>query len=403
MSEGLKNLEILRGDKILVFGGVYSNLQALEALQKVAENEGISPDNIICTGDIVGYCAQPSECLDMIEKWGIHAIQGNVEENLLSGNDDCGCNFTEGGRCDMFSRQWFPYAASRMTEQNLTYLKTLPQFIDFQYVGKRFRVLHGSLNNISEFIFKSTDWAVKADNFNKTQADVILAGHCGLPFVDEKDGKIWLNAGVIGMPANDGGTGVWYLILDNTEGGGSYAFHRLDYDFKTAHALMLEHKLPRSYAQTLLNGIWDNTEIMPLTEAEQQGKTIHFNSKISIKTDKVKKMSKEKQYFEPERDLKQFGKIGEWQPDLAKKFFDYYNSSMEEGALSAREKSLIALAVAHALQCPYCIDAYTSESIKQGADEEQMMEAVHVTAAMKAGITLVYSTQMMKHAKEKLM
>lgn len=114
-------------------------------------------------------------------------------------------------------------------------------------------------------------------------------------------------------------------------------------------------------------------------------------------------MSKNKEYFEPAKDLAQFGNIGEWQPDLAKKFFDYYNSSMAEGALSAREKSLIALAVAHALQCPYCIDAYTSESIKQGADEEQMMEAVHVTAAMKAGITLVYSTQMMKHGKEKLM
>ncbi len=108
----------------------------------------------------------------------------------------------------------------------------------------------------------------------------------------------------------------------------------------------------------------------------------------------------EKQYFEPEKDLAQFGKIGEWQPELAKKFFDYYNSSMAEGALTSREKSLIALAVATALQCPYCIDAYTSESLKQGADEEQMMEAVHVAASMKAGITMVYSTQMMKHAKK---
>ena len=114
-------------------------------------------------------------------------------------------------------------------------------------------------------------------------------------------------------------------------------------------------------------------------------------------------MSKTKQYFEPEKDLKQFGKIGEWQPDLAKKFFDYYGASMADGALSAREKSLIALAVAHTLQCPYCIDAYTDETLKQGCDEEQMMEAVHVAAAMKAGITMVYSTQMMKHAKEKLM
>jgi alkylhydroperoxidase/carboxymuconolactone decarboxylase family protein len=115
-------------------------------------------------------------------------------------------------------------------------------------------------------------------------------------------------------------------------------------------------------------------------------------------------MSKEKQYFEPERDLKQFGKIGDWQPEMAKKFFDYYgNVTGTEGALTIREKALIALAVSHAQQCPYCIDAYTAECLKQGADEEQMMEAVHIAAAMKAGITLVYSTQMMKHAKDKLM
>jgi alkylhydroperoxidase/carboxymuconolactone decarboxylase family protein len=109
-----------------------------------------------------------------------------------------------------------------------------------------------------------------------------------------------------------------------------------------------------------------------------------------------------KQYFEAD-DLKQFGKIGEWQPELGAKFFDYYGASMAEGALTVREKALIALAVSHALQCPYCIDAYTSTCLKTGADEEQMMEAVHVAAAMKAGITLVYSTQMMKHAKAQTM
>jgi len=110
-------------------------------------------------------------------------------------------------------------------------------------------------------------------------------------------------------------------------------------------------------------------------------------------------MSKEKVYFEP-ADLANFGKITEWQEPLGKKFFSYYNETMKEGALSEREKALIALAVSHALQCPYCIDAYTTTCMEAGADEEQMMEAVHVAAAMKAGITLVYSTQMMKHAKK---
>ena len=283
MREVIKNIEILRGRKVLVFGGVYSNLQALKSLQQVGENQGIAPENIICTGDIVGYCAQPSECLDIIEKWGIHAIQGNVEENLLSGNDDCGCNFTEGGRCDMFSRQWFPFAVSKMTEKNLNYLKTLPQFIDFQYANQQFRVLHGSVNNISEFVFKSTDWAIKSDNFEKSQADVILAGHCGLPFVDINDGKTWLNAGVIGMPANDGETSVWYLILNDENSELTYEFHRLNYDFKTTHDLMLQHKLPQSYAKTLLNGIWDNCEILPEIESHQQGQKIEKIASLSSK------------------------------------------------------------------------------------------------------------------------
>ena len=106
-----------------------------------------------------------------------------------------------------------------------------------------------------------------------------------------------------------------------------------------------------------------------------------------------------KTYFDP-ADLADFGKITEFQESMGKKFFDYYNEVMKEGALTEREKALIALAIAHAYQCPYCIDAYSTSCLKSGADEEQMMEAVHVAAAMKAGITLVGSTQMMKHVKK---
>lgn len=108
-------------------------------------------------------------------------------------------------------------------------------------------------------------------------------------------------------------------------------------------------------------------------------------------------MSK-KQYFDPE-GLKRFGNIGEWQKPMADKFFSYYGEVFQEGALTEREKSLIALGVAHALQCPYCIDAYTSTCLQKGADEEQMMEAVHVAAAIRAGTSLVYSTMMMDQAK----
>jgi alkylhydroperoxidase/carboxymuconolactone decarboxylase family protein len=97
-------------------------------------------------------------------------------------------------------------------------------------------------------------------------------------------------------------------------------------------------------------------------------------------------------------DLKKFAGIGRHAKPLADDFFKYYNAvTGADGALTRREKALIALAVAHAEKCPYCIDAYTTACLEAGANPEQMMEAVHVAAAMKAGITLVHGVQMQNH------
>ncbi|MEN0065147.1 MAG: arsenosugar biosynthesis-associated peroxidase-like protein [Myxococcota bacterium] len=104
-------------------------------------------------------------------------------------------------------------------------------------------------------------------------------------------------------------------------------------------------------------------------------------------------------YYKPEH-LPQFGNIAEGNPELAKKFFDWYGSVFEEGALTGREKALIALAVSHAVQCPYCIDAYTAESLKKGSDLEEMTEAIHVAAAIRGGASLVHGVQMLEHAKK---
>ena len=98
-------------------------------------------------------------------------------------------------------------------------------------------------------------------------------------------------------------------------------------------------------------------------------------------------------------DLPRFHEIGEHAPLLAQKFFDWYGSVFADGALTAREKSLIALGVAHAVQCPYCIDAYTQDALSKGCDPEQLTEAVHVAAAIKGGSALVHGLQMKKIAK----
>ena len=105
------------------------------------------------------------------------------------------------------------------------------------------------------------------------------------------------------------------------------------------------------------------------------------------------------QYYKPEH-LGQFGKVAEGNPELAEKFFAYYGAVFAEGALSVREKALIALAVSHTVQCPYCIDAYSKECLQQGADLEQMTEALHVATAIRGGASLVHGMQMLDHVKQ---
>lgn len=103
------------------------------------------------------------------------------------------------------------------------------------------------------------------------------------------------------------------------------------------------------------------------------------------------------QHYYHAADLARFAEIGTGAPDLWQKFRAWYDAVFAEGALSAREKALIALAVAHAVQCPYCIDAFTTGSLEQGSNEEQMTEAVHVAAAIRGGASLVHGVQMRNH------
>ena len=104
-------------------------------------------------------------------------------------------------------------------------------------------------------------------------------------------------------------------------------------------------------------------------------------------------------YYDREH-LSHFPEVSKASPELGKKFFDYYSAVFAPGALTAREKSLIALSVAHAVQCPYCIDAYSKDCLQKGSDLEQMTEAVHVATAIRGGASLVHGVQMRNIAQK---
>jgi alkylhydroperoxidase/carboxymuconolactone decarboxylase family protein len=108
------------------------------------------------------------------------------------------------------------------------------------------------------------------------------------------------------------------------------------------------------------------------------------------------------EYYET-KDLQDFPNIGEYAPDLGDRYFQYYGDAMKAGKLTEREKALIALTVATTQKCPYCIDAYTNQCLSLGISKEEMMEAIHVGAAMVAGVVLAHATQMRKIIKKKEM
>jgi 4-carboxymuconolactone decarboxylase len=105
-------------------------------------------------------------------------------------------------------------------------------------------------------------------------------------------------------------------------------------------------------------------------------------------------------YYHP-GDLAKFAEMGKGNAELWEKFLAYYDAVFAEGALTAREKALIALGVAHGVQCPYCIDAYTQACLEKGSNIEEMTEAVHVACAIRGGASLVHGVQM-RNVVEKL-
>lgn len=98
------------------------------------------------------------------------------------------------------------------------------------------------------------------------------------------------------------------------------------------------------------------------------------------------------EYYKTE-DLDRFGEVGRHNGSLFKKFMDWYNSALEPGVLTKREKVLVGVAVAHVIQCPYCIDAYSKSCLEEGMSLEHITEAVHVASAVRGGASLIHTLQ----------
>ncbi len=261
-------------ERILVFGGPYSNLQATLAMRAEARRLGIEPEHTICTGDVVAYCANPVETIAEIRDWGVHVIAGNCEQQLAASADNCACGFDEGSACDVLAKGWYTFADGRVGRDDRTWMAGLPDQASFSWAGLKLRVVHGTRGETSRFLFASEHDVIAAE-LADAEADVVIGGHCGIPFghlADTSLGKrFWFNAGVIGQPANDGTREVWYGVLTRTADGIEAALYRLNYDAAAASTAILDAGYADPYGVTLRSGIWPNDDILPRAEKALTG------------------------------------------------------------------------------------------------------------------------------------
>ena len=261
---------------VLCFGGPYSNAQATQALLAEAGRRGIPADRMICTGDVVAYGGDPAACVDLIRAARIPVVMGNCEESLGFAADDCNCGFESGSDCAEWSAAWFANAAMALDDDARAWMRALPRRIRFEMAGRRFSVLHGGPDAISQYIFASTPVATKADIIGRLDVDAVIGGHSGLAFTQILGPRLWHNAGAIGMPANDGTPRGWFSILtpDAATGAIQITLHGLDYDHAEAARAMRAVTPDLPYAETLSSGLWPNMAVLPATEREQQGRPL---------------------------------------------------------------------------------------------------------------------------------
>ena len=246
-------------EDLVLFGGPYSNLQAFEAFETAVEARPA-----ICTGDVVAYCGQPAETINALQNTGWPVIAGNCERQLGEKADGCGCGFEDGTTCDLLSQGWYAFASRAVDGTMRSWMRDLPDFGVFVHCGKRYAVVHGGATAINRFLWPNTDFAdfqqeLEVLRKHVGQIDGVIAGHCGIAFQRQIEDVLWINAGAIGLPPNDGHCETRYGVLTSD----GVSFHRLTYNHDAAKNAMQAVGLTQGYDQTLSSGIWPSEDVLP--------------------------------------------------------------------------------------------------------------------------------------------
>jgi len=269
--------------RVALFGGIYSNHLGLKAL--LAEAQVKTADAIFFLGDIGGFGPHPDRSCEILRESSAICIQGNYEDSVGNGKQDCGCGYTD-PRDNRYAQLSYDYTLSKTSKDHREWMKTLPTEHRFLLGDRQVLLCHGSPRKQNEFLWETgVSRAFLIRLLQDHQADVICSTHTGLHWHKALgNGRHVVNVGVIGRPANDGRTNVWYTLLEVDEAcpgapkSGAYpgvaksgelkvTFVPLAYDFERLAKEMEAESLPPEFVQTIRTGWWTTClEILPAKE-----------------------------------------------------------------------------------------------------------------------------------------
>jgi hypothetical protein len=256
--------------RIAVFGGIYNNHYGLAALLEDATRRGA--EAVYCLGDLGGFGPNPEKVWPLLVQGGVRSIQGNYEESLASGREDCNCGYTD-PRDNHFATISYQSTERGCSPAFKAWMGTLPRRRRVRVGERELLLVHGSPRRINEFLFRSTSPAPFLEVLlDQQRCDGLLCTHTGLHWHRRlPSGRDVVNVGVIGRPANDGDTRVRYALVEAREGerDGELGVELvpLVYDHRSLAAEMRQERLPEEFVETILTGWWTTClEILPARE-----------------------------------------------------------------------------------------------------------------------------------------
>jgi len=250
--------------RIALCGGTYSNPYALRAFIDDARRRGAA--RLFCLGDFGAYGAEPEAIWPLLVDNGVECIAGNYEVAIGSGQQDCGCGYTDDAD-NAFAQIAYDYTFRNTSAGFAAWMRTLATEHRERIDGVDLHLVHGSTLAVNDFWWESLPERQHELRVAGSAADVICCTHSGLPWQRRVGRTLVVNVGVLGRPANDGGTHVWYALLDTEAGVARAELVPLAYDWRAQAASIRAAGLPEAFAGAVETGWWTTClEIVPPAE-----------------------------------------------------------------------------------------------------------------------------------------